>query len=107
MKLYVDGTYRSRVRVNLLWFWIVRPWKTQEVHFAIEVPEKSTTAKFGEFTVTLATKEGGVYVELDWQGFRVYHRTFSPSEIDWIKDGIPVKVEPIKGAILDVVLALR
>ena len=107
MKLCINGTYRSRVRINFLFFWVVRPWRTENVDLVVDIPDKSTAIKVKDFELFLASKGDGLHVELDYLGFRVFAKTFGPDEYPVLKNGLPIKVEPIKGARLDVVASLQ
>lgn len=107
MRVFLTGTYKYRVRVNFLFFCVVRPWKTEKIDVALEVPKESTSVRLKDFTLSLATTDEGLQVALDFLKYNVYKHTFKPSELDAIKDGIAIKAEPIKGCIIDVVVALR
>jgi hypothetical protein len=63
MRLFVTGTYKFRIRVNFLFFWVVRPWRTENIDFALAVPEKSTSVKWKDFVLSLATTGEGLEVQ--------------------------------------------
>jgi hypothetical protein len=44
MKVRIEGTLKNRVRVKVLWFWIVKPWQHIPFTWEHELPNPSMSA---------------------------------------------------------------
>jgi len=102
MTLSLVGTYRHRIRVNLLFFWIVDKWRTDKIDISYPIPEKAGTVKLNDsLKIKTATTNTGLRVSVVWMGFDAFSRDL---ELGIHEEAI--HAEPIKGCILDAVMKL-
>lgn len=99
MKIKVTGTYRERLRVKILWFWIVGPWKERQILEEWPVPKMGHTFGAGPLTVTAMLDTGGLNVILSLAGYQLWQQQFVA-----VGAKRHIHAEPIKGLILDAVI---
>lgn len=105
MNIRIKGTFRHRVRVNLLIFWIVEKWKTDKFEHVIPVPialEKEWTVGPVPIKVKVAPIDGGASVEIS--AFNV--KAFA-AEIPIDVKPFNFEAEPIKGCQLKATVSLE
>jgi len=95
MNIRIKGTYRHRVRINLLVFWFVEKWKTDYFEHVIPVHaslEKEWTVGPVPLKVKVAPIDGGASIEIS--AFNV--KAFA-AEIPIDVKPFRFDAEPIKG----------
>lgn len=101
----VSGTYRHRLRVKFLWFWIVKPWKTDSFSysFPFDPSGQATTVRLPGLPISLTariqtsvlSKQDNVVLEANVEGVDVQIASV-PININVV---FPFQAEPIKGCI--------
>ena len=96
MTVRFKGTYRSRVRVRLLWFWVVHPWKTQEFDKTFVVMPNGVSYGTGPvgFGLALVGPPLALEASIAFMGQKVLDR-----KLMLAGDKGDFHAEPIKGAI--------
>ena len=103
MKLRIKGTYRHRVRVNFLLFWIVQKWKTDSFDQFITLNEKNEwKGALGPVTVTAKVENMNVVFSASYMGVTLYEK-----QVAIPPTSLPVHAEPIKGAVLNATLSIE
>lgn len=97
MIVHISGTYRSRVRVHLGFFWIVQPWRKTNFDKTVFVPKAgSIHVDVGPVTLAVAQSGKGVEASLAFMGTKVFATRFAvPGE------SRKFHAEPFRGAILN------
>ena len=102
MTLSLTGTYRHRLRVNFLFFWLVDKWRTDPISVSYPIPEKSGTVKLSDsIKIRTTIIKTGLRVSVLFMGYEAFVKEF---EVGVHEEKI--HSEPVKGCILDAVLKL-